>query len=85
MNRLNRLVELETVLMDSRKANITENKIEKVSAYIERECAREKAVSSGCFRDLNNILSTSCNTVAPKLHVLFLVLSFLLFQVLFFF
>ncbi|RCN51871.1 hypothetical protein ANCCAN_01959 [Ancylostoma caninum] len=49
MNRLNRLVELETVLMDSRKANITRNEIEKVSAYIERECAREKVYKSGQF------------------------------------
>ncbi|KAL6736424.1 hypothetical protein Aduo_006779 [Ancylostoma duodenale] len=49
MNRLNRLVELETVLMDSRKANITRNEIEKVSAYIERECARDKVYKSGQF------------------------------------
>ncbi|KAK6052653.1 hypothetical protein COOONC_09843 [Cooperia oncophora] len=47
MNRLNRLVELEMVLMDSRKLEITEEKIKKISAYIDHEYTREKAFKSG--------------------------------------
>ncbi|VDM65124.1 unnamed protein product, partial [Strongylus vulgaris] len=49
MNRLNRLVELETVLLDSRKPNITVEKIKEISKYIEGECAREKEYKSGQF------------------------------------
>ncbi|XGW11349.1 hypothetical protein V3C99_012672 [Haemonchus contortus] len=47
MNRLNRLVELEMVLMDSRKLEITEEKIKKISAYIDHEYTREKAFKTG--------------------------------------
>ncbi|KAK5985858.1 hypothetical protein GCK32_002224 [Trichostrongylus colubriformis] len=47
MNRLNRLVELEMVLMDSRKLEITEEKIKKISAYIDNEYTREKAFKTG--------------------------------------
>ncbi|ETN86037.1 hypothetical protein NECAME_06112 [Necator americanus] len=42
MNRLNHLVELETVLMDSRKSCITKTEIQRISSYIEHECTREK-------------------------------------------
>lgn len=45
MHRLNRLVELEMVLMDSRKLEVTQDKLLKISAYIDHEYTREKAVS----------------------------------------
>ncbi|VDO73333.1 unnamed protein product [Heligmosomoides polygyrus] len=47
MHRLNRLVELEMVLMDSRKLEVTQDKLLKISAYIDHEYTREKAFKSG--------------------------------------
>ncbi|KJH51323.1 putative phage head-tail adaptor [Dictyocaulus viviparus] len=47
LNRLNRLVELETVLMDSRNEPITKDTIMRISAYIDHEYCKEKALKSG--------------------------------------
>ncbi|WKX97226.1 hypothetical protein Q1695_013136 [Nippostrongylus brasiliensis] len=47
MHRLNRLVELEVVLMDSRRSDITAEKLTKISAYIDHEYTKEKAFKSG--------------------------------------
>uniref|UniRef100_A0A158P5V7 EF-hand domain-containing protein n=1 Tax=Angiostrongylus cantonensis TaxID=6313 RepID=A0A158P5V7_ANGCA len=49
LNRLNRLMELETVLMDSRNVPVTKERIMKISAYIDHECGREKAVGFNKF------------------------------------
>ncbi|VDM60227.1 unnamed protein product [Angiostrongylus costaricensis] len=46
LNRLNRLMELETVLMDSRNVPVTKERIMEISAYIDHECGREKAVEN---------------------------------------